>query len=165
MNEDQPASRPAPFQTPPVFVNVRPQRRLGVFDRVLAGVVAIACLAVLVVAARLTPSPAGHGTHTQLGLDPCGWLLRTGSPCMTCGMTTAFAHAARFEVTAAARTQPAGFVAYLLTPFVFWACAYAACTGLPGAWWWRQVRWGKILLAAGAILAAGWAYTWATWRG
>ncbi|MCA9610613.1 MAG: hypothetical protein KC619_33690, partial [Myxococcales bacterium] len=38
-------------------------------------------LAVLVTAAMLTPSPEGHGTHTQLGLPPCGFLVYTGYPC------------------------------------------------------------------------------------
>src|SRR5688572_24322979 len=67
-----------------------------------------AASAVVVVAALLTPAPIGHGTHTQLGLPPCGFLLFTGYPCAGCGLTTAFAHMVRLEVVAAAHANPFG---------------------------------------------------------
>ena len=38
-----------------------------------------------------------------------------GLPCPTCGMTTAFAHTVRGRWLAAARAQPAGFVAAIAT--------------------------------------------------
>ncbi|MEC9374691.1 MAG: hypothetical protein VYC34_12640, partial [Planctomycetota bacterium] len=63
-------------------------------ERLLAALAAAAFIAVLIVAATLTPSPDGHGTHTRLGLTPCPWVLTLNKPCPTCGMTTAFAHAA-----------------------------------------------------------------------
>ena len=47
-------------------------------------------LAPLVIAAALSPSNAGHGTHRQLGLPACGWQTNMGLPCPTCGMTTSF---------------------------------------------------------------------------
>ncbi len=74
-------------------------------------------LAVLITAAQLTPSPAGHGTHTQLGLPPCGFLLVTGFPCPGCGLTTSFAHMMRFEVVDAARANPFGVPLFLVSFF------------------------------------------------
>jgi hypothetical protein len=66
--------------------------------------------AVVVTAAMLTPSPLGHGTHTQLGLPPCGFLSFTG-------LTTSFAHMVRFEVVGAARANPFGVPLFLVTFF------------------------------------------------
>jgi hypothetical protein len=45
----------------------------------------------LVVACFLRPNPAGHGTHQQLGLPPCSFIVLFGIRCPTCGMTTAWA--------------------------------------------------------------------------
>ncbi len=90
---------------------------------VVVDVVGIAsALAVLVVAARLEPDPRGFGTHDQLGLAPCGYLLLTGSPCVSCGMTTCFANMIRGRVVAAFAANPAGIPLFLLTlsaPFWF----------------------------------------------
>jgi hypothetical protein len=72
-------------------------------------------LAVLVTAAMLTPSPEGHGTHTQLGLPPCGFLVYTGYPCPGCGLTTSFAHMIRFEIFGAAQANPFGILLFLCT--------------------------------------------------
>lgn len=72
-------------------------------------------LAVLVTAALLTPSSAGHGTHTQLGLPPCGFLVYTGFPCPGCGLTTSFAHMIRLEVIGAFHANPFGILLFLCT--------------------------------------------------
>lgn len=69
--------------------------------------------AVMITAAWLTPSPHGHGTHTQLGLPPCGFLLFTGYPCPGCGLTTAFSHMIRFEVVGAWMANPFGIALFL----------------------------------------------------
>lgn len=70
---------------------------------------------VLVIARILSPNPLGHGTHTQLGLPPCGFLVATGLPCPGCGLTTAFAHMARGEVLAATAANPFGVMLFLVT--------------------------------------------------
>ena len=68
----------------------------------------------LVVAALLEPSPSGFGTHTQLGLPPCGFLLLTGSPCPGCGLTTAFAHAIRGSWGLALSANPLGLALFFV---------------------------------------------------
>jgi len=72
-------------------------------------------LAVLITAATLTPSSAGHGTHTQLGLPPCGFLVYTGYPCPGCGLTTSFSHMIRAEVLGAFSANPFGILLFLAT--------------------------------------------------
>ncbi len=135
-------------------------------QRLFALLVALACLGLLVTAAWLTPDAHGHGTHTQLGLPPCGFVLAFNRPCVTCGMTTAFAHAARLDLVDAVRVQPMGALLALLTPLVFWACVHTAIFGsrvahLASDWALRpRVLWSLL----GALLAS-WGYVVLAWRG
>lgn len=71
--------------------------------------------AVMITAAMLTPNPVGHGTHTQLGLPPCGFLVFTGYPCPGCGLTTAFAYMIRLDVHGAWNANPFGIALFLAT--------------------------------------------------
>ncbi|MBZ0120828.1 MAG: DUF2752 domain-containing protein [Sandaracinaceae bacterium] len=72
-------------------------------------------LAVIVTAALLTPSAEGHGTHTQLGLPPCGFLVVTGYPCPGCGLTTSFAHMVRLQIGGALGANPFGVLLFTCT--------------------------------------------------
>lgn len=76
--------------------------------RWLWGCIATAGSAVLMLAAALEPDPSGFGTHTQLGLPPCGFLAMTGLPCPGCGLTTAFAYAVRGQWLAALSSNVLG---------------------------------------------------------
>jgi len=70
---------------------------------------------VLAVAAWLDPSPAGVGTHKQLGLGGCTLLQLTGWPCPMCGMTTTFSLAAHGRIIEALLCQPYGLVLFAVT--------------------------------------------------
>ncbi len=89
--------------------------RAALLSRVVWAVLFAVPTAVVVTAAMLTPSPAGHGTHTQLGLPPCGFLVFSGYPCPGCGLTTAFAHMVRLEVGGAWQSNPFGIALFLCT--------------------------------------------------
>lgn len=82
--------------------------------RLLWSSIAVGSIVVLAVAALLEPDGRGHGTHQQLGLPPCGFLLLTGSPCPGCGLTTAFAHGIRGHWSMAASANPLGLMLFLL---------------------------------------------------
>ncbi|MDX1683389.1 MAG: DUF2752 domain-containing protein [Phycisphaeraceae bacterium] len=129
-----------------------------VVKRAPALLIAGATLSVLLIAAWLPPAPAGVGTHTRLGLPPCGFLSATRMPCATCGMTTAFAHAAHGRIDLALTTQPAGALLALLTAAVALVAGWAAVTGAAlaplGRFIWRP---GLFFGVAGMILIA-WAY-------
>ena len=86
--------------------------------------------AVVVTAAMLTPNPAGHGTHTQLGLPPCGFLVFTGYPCPGCGLTTSFAYMVRANLAGAWMANPFGIVLFLAT----FAMVPLAAAGLVRSW-------------------------------
>ena len=67
----------------------------------------------LVIAACLSPVPEGHGTHTQLGLGACDYLLATGHRCPGCGVTTAFADMIRARPLDALRANALGVLLFL----------------------------------------------------
>jgi hypothetical protein len=81
--------------------------------------VAIALLAaacgVLATALWLKPAACGYGTHTQLGLPPCYFLQVTHLPCPSCGLTTCFAYAIRFQFWKAFLANPFGLLAFFAT--------------------------------------------------
>ena len=88
-------------------------------------------LAVLITAAALTPAPEGHGTHTQLGLPPCGFLVYTGYPCPGCGLTTSFAHMIRLEVFGAFHANPFGILLFLSTAAMVPIALYGIVKRMP----------------------------------
>ena len=75
---------------------------------------ALLCLGVLIASRALSPSASGLGTHRGLGLPPCSFLALWGVPCPTCGLTTAFAHAARLELACSLRAHPLGLPLFTL---------------------------------------------------
>ena len=66
-------------------------------------------MGLLVIAAWLQPESSGMGTHRQLGLPPCTFLVLFGIPCPSCGMTTSWSHFMRGEF-GQARSANAGGV-------------------------------------------------------
>lgn len=132
--------------------------------RIAAGIVAAACLALLVIGSWLTPAAAGHGTHQQLGLPPCGWYLATGRPCPTCGMTTAFAHACHLQLSDAIRTQPGGALFALGVSVGFWVALHMAITGSRLQRPLAKLLRPKTLWITAGVWALSWGYTLLTWK-
>lgn len=81
-------------------------------DKTVAIGVLVSACAVLAVAAWLKPAAAGYGTHMQLGLPPCNFLRVTHLPCPSCGLTTCFAWAIRFQFWNAFLANPFGILAF-----------------------------------------------------
>jgi hypothetical protein len=105
---------------------------------VAVALLAIACT-VIVVALRLKPAASGFGTHTQLGLPPCGFLLVTHLPCPSCGLTTCFAYAVRFQFWKAFLANPFGLLAFFGTVSLIPATIFSL---------WRRVSFTRITESA-----------------
>jgi hypothetical protein len=139
-----------------VEVGPRHARRRAFETRALAALTLAICLAVLITAATLPPDPRGYGTHERLFGGPCGFLVVTGLPCPTCGMTTAFAHAVRGQFGSAFRAQPAGLVLALLA---IAGVPLALAALIRGRWLdfplWRVPAW-LIFTVCAAVFIAGW---------
>ena len=146
--------------------------RLPLGARLLAFGAALACLAVLVVAALATPNPGGVGTHaSSLRMRPCQFLQTTGMPCPGCGMTTSFAWFARGNVPASLYVQPMGTALAAIACAAVWAGLYVAVSGRPAYRLFRLLpgRYYLMPLLVLGVLAWGWKITlrlnhWDGWR-
>ncbi|MEM7625654.1 MAG: DUF2752 domain-containing protein [Planctomycetota bacterium] len=134
-----------------------PRRALP--SRLVALFVFLPTTAVLLTAAGLTPAERGIGTHTQLGLQPCGFEAATGYPCATCGMTTSFTLAADGRFLDAFAVQPAGLILAVVTAMAAVLGGWALWSGMSlaalGTALWRP---RVVVLLIGVVLL-GWAYT------
>jgi hypothetical protein len=133
--------------------------------RLIGAVVAICAAGILGLAAWLEPSPTGLGTHSQLAMPPCGWIAMVDVPCPTCGMTTAFAHAADGNLVAALWAQPMGGALAVAVATALIVGAYTAATGsrvavLFGRLWGKRAAW-----ALGLGLGGAWVYKILSYKG
>lgn len=120
-------------------------------------------LALLLVSMMLHPSGAGHGTHTQLGMPECGWVVAFNKPCPTCGMTTAFSHAAHGQFAAALTDQPMGTLLAVFTASVFWGGLHVGVTGCRLDRLVRVVLSPRMLWFVAALAMGAWGYKLLTW--
>ena len=134
-------------------------------ERTVCALLAFGAFAVLGVALWLRPSPTGLGTHVALGLPPCGWVAGYDLPCPTCGMTTAFSHAAHGSLLASARVQPMGFVLAIGTAATALVCTHVSLTGSRLAHVLGARLTPRVLLALGVFAVLAWAWKIAIVRG
>jgi hypothetical protein len=151
--------------TPVISSTCDVPRRTLVLRRTIAAGVALISATILGMAAWMTPSPTGLGTHRSLNLPPCGWIAVADLPCPTCGMTTAFAHAADGNLLASFRAQPMGFMLAIGMAATLLVSIQVAITGSRLGWiftrlWGRRMGWALALM----VLAA-WGYKVASYKG
>lgn len=77
----------------------------------------------------LNPSEAGHGTHRQLGLPPCGSVVMFDRPCPGCGMTTSWTHFIHGDFTQSFQPHPLGPIVYMLFTLTAFMCLYGYARG------------------------------------
>lgn len=125
----------------------------------------VGCLSVLIVANRLDAHADGHGTHTQMGLPACSWVQLWNFPCPTCGMTTAFAHAAHGRMGLALLTQPAGALVAIAMGVGFWTGLHALLTGTRLMELALGLLRPRVIAGALMLFLGGWVYKMITWNG
>ncbi len=131
--------------------------------RVAGLVIALGAFGLLLVAAGLRPSEDGHGTHTQMGLAPCPWVVRWDFPCPSCGMTTAFAYAANGDLVTAGATQPFGTLLALIAAVAGWGGLHTGIAGVNPA---RLIRGGtgvRVTIVVISLFLGAWAYKMIVW--
>jgi hypothetical protein len=120
-------------------------------------------LTLLCVAACVTPSPNGHGSHLALGMPPCGWVISFGKPCPTCGMTTSFALATHGHLLDAVVNQPFGGLLALACGVAFWGAVHVGVTGSRLADAAATLTRPRVVWSLVALLAVSWLYKLAIW--
>ena len=130
--------------------------------RLLAALTALGCVAVIFVAATLHPEAKGHRPHAT-GPGPLRLVVALNKPCPTCGMTTAFSHAANLHFWSALKAQPAGTLLALMAASIFWVALHVAVFGSSlGSLCLRALRPRTVWIALGLLLAS-WLYKIAVW--
>jgi hypothetical protein len=125
-----------------------------------AGVVVV-CLVPLALAWCLTPRASGYGTHEQLAVPPCSFLVRTGYPCPSCGVTTAFVAAAHGRLVAGLQAQVFGVLLFAAVVLAAAAGAAELATGrnllsaVRPRWWWAPAALGSMLAGWGLKIVLG----------
>ena len=80
------------------------------------------------IALALHADPAGHGTHTQLGLAACPSAFLLNRPCPGCGMTTSWTALIHGDLAHSLQAHPLGPLAYAGFTLVAFLALYAAIT-------------------------------------
>jgi hypothetical protein len=88
------------------------QRNVARRDLITELVLFLMWIFVVILAMFLQPDPSGHGTHTQLGLAGCPWLIVYGKPCPTCGLTTCFSAILHGDLALATKAHPLGLLVF-----------------------------------------------------
>jgi hypothetical protein len=104
---------------------------LPVAARWFALLLALGLLALLGIAASLTPNEQGLGTHRQLGFPQCTALKLLHIRCPVCGMTTAWAHTVRGQLWQAAQANCGGM---LLAVLAILAAPWLLAGAVRGRW-------------------------------
>lgn len=159
-------NQPVQSQTEAVKPMMRRNRRVpqaDLFERFLWLMISLVAITLISFSVWLDPDPAGHGTHEQLGLPPCGLVAVYDMPCPSCGFTTTFALAAHFRFIDAIINQPFGFLIFLGTVIsipVGYKVVVKKYSVLVHThrWPWRTII---ILTIVGWLI--GWAYKWSMW--
>lgn len=143
------AAHPRAVASPPTTATTR---------RLIGAAVALGAAGILGLAAWLEPSSSGLGTHSRLGMPPCGWIAMVDVPCPSCGMTTAFAHAADGNIVAAVRAQPMGGVLAVAVAMALLVGAYTAATGSRVAVLFTRLWGRRAVWALGLGLLGAWVF-------
>ena len=126
--------------------------------RVVAAAIMAVCMGVLVLAIYIKPEERGLGSHEQLGMAQCGFYERSGYPCPTCGMTTAFAHVVRGQLVRAFVVQPAGALGALACVLAMVVCGYAAITRKGLGKYFFGINWMMVIMIIGGVVLAAWGW-------
>ncbi len=133
-------------------------RRSGRAERSAAALYMLLFAAAFCASRSIEPSPSGVGSHTQLGLPPCGFYAATGIPCLSCGMTTAFAHMARGSIAAGFAAQPFAAALFAAGAAAWLACGWSLIAGFGFFSWLERRAWKYWGVAIGAAAVAAWIY-------
>ena len=111
-------------------------------------VLGCALVAMFGVAAWLKPDPSGQGTHRQLGLPPCTFVVLFELPCPSCGMTTSWSHVVRGQIVSALRANIGGT---LLAAMAIVAAPWSLISAGRGRWAWGPPS-ERAIVAVAAVL-------------
>lgn len=132
-------------------------------DRLSAALLVALAIVFVALLASVDPDPRGHGTHEQLGMQPCSWPEVYGKPCPTCGVTTAATLLVHLRPIDAVATQPFGAFLAAIGLIVAGIAAWSLVRGESFVARIALLPYGTVLAVALGLLLASWGYVWLTW--
>lgn len=142
--------------------SLTPGRPLRPFTRIAFLLAALTLMVVLAIAAGLSPSDAGLGTHQQLGLPPCTARLVFGIRCPSCGMTTSWSHFVRGQWVSSLQANAGGFLLAAISVVSVLMAGFASVRGrLPPRGLRAALAWS--LIATAAVTLVDWSLRLAGW--
>ena len=95
--------------------------RISISGRVLLALLGSGLFTLLITAFSLQPAAKGFGTHQQLGLPACSFVVLYGRRCPSCGMTTSWSHLMHGQLPCALQANVGGtllgIIALVLAPW------------------------------------------------
>jgi len=149
-------ARPAEVPLPPLVClgpRVRPVAARLTAVGVLVGVAVILYFAAWKLGYKDGPSKPG-----QIVMPPCGFLVSTGYPCPTCGMTRAFQYVVRGRLLPGLKSQPMGALLCVATILAIPAALVVLVTGRGWQVDWYRIRPDRLLWLLLAVFLAAWGY-------
>ena len=134
-------------------------------SRMYAAIISVAVSVIFLAAAWVTPNDRGVGTHHQLGLPTCSWIVAADIPCPTCGMTTSFSHAVRGQFLQSLFTQPMGLVIAIGTFLIGVIAIFTTITGRSLALIWMPFCGRKYIILLGIFAILAWGFKILDYRG
>ncbi len=105
---------------------------ISILGRSLLALLGIGLSSLLVTAFLLQPNTQGYGTHQQLGLPPCTFVVLYGRRCPACGMTTSWSHLVRGQLPSSLQANVGGS---LLGGIALFVAPWALVCAKRGRWW------------------------------
>lgn len=121
---------------------------LSWLERCVAICAGLGLVTLLGIAAWLTPERKGMGTHQQLGLPPCSFVMWFGERCPACGMTTSWSCLMRGRIGSGLQANPGGL---LLGLVALVSGPWLTLSGVLGRWFGGIPRESVLLAVALAI--------------
>lgn len=120
--------------------------------------IGLVLLALLALAAWLSPDPygEGYGTHRQLGLPPCSFIQVFGFRCPSCGMTTAWSYVVRGRLQSAVAANAGGALTAIIAALAAPWCLAAAARGRCLVWRPTAVVWLTLTFTVLAVTLVDW---------
>lgn len=119
------------------------------WQRTAVGIIGLILIVLLITAARLSPNPAGLGTHQQMGFPPCSSIMLWGMRCPACGMTTSWAHLMHGEIIQSARVNTGGLLLGLLAIV---GGPWLLISSIRGRWWLAEPDAHWVLAISGVVM-------------
>lgn len=156
--DSRPLTPDSRFPTPDPW-RLTPDSRIAAWQRAMLLFAGLVLVSLLITAAILSPNRRGMGTHQQLGLPPCSFVIWFNMRCPACGMTTSWSHLMRGQIVQSMHANTGGMLLALLA---IAGAPWMLISAMRGRWWISDLSPVTVLVGGGIVFFVSFAQ-W-VWR-